>query len=232
MPIVTQRLQCVLAAAICLTFTPPALSQTATSQPPAPAALQIPMLDSPRTAADSAAVVRAAAIADTGRMMPGYRDISRYDTPGYCVAAVAGVGRETLRKHERDTLPEGSPRDVLAPAAIAIGKQCASRFTVQDAAPRELMHLMQLSLMTGDTAKMMAAMNRRVALATTPEARGNVLLDAIEELLNAHPNQPTLAATMAARMDSLGPGARLPRIQAHSWLVQLARKNEIGRAHV
>jgi len=199
----------------CLAMSAPlALAQTSTQLPQSIA--QIPKLDPPRTAADSAAVLKAAAIADTGRMTPGYRDISRYDTPGYCVAAIIGLGQETWRSHERDTLAVESPHDSLAPAAIAIGQKCAGRFTVTNTDPHELFNLMRLSLMTGDTATMTAAINRRFTLATTAEARGNILLDAVEELLNSRPVHPDLAAALLVRMDSLGAGARYPRLYAHN----------------
>jgi hypothetical protein len=183
-----------------------------------------------RTPIDSVKVMRLAAIADTGRMTPGYRDISRYDTPGYCLAAVRGVREETWRRNEQINVVEGSAEDTLPTAAIALGRRCLAALPdVGHVAPVELPNLFLLAMLVGDSVRMEAALTRAAALAPTVEARGYIYSDAIEQLagtafppLVAHPRELALANAFAARLDALGADARIPRFAAHTALRNVA----------
>jgi len=212
-------------ALIAVTFAIMPIANSAAAQNPSTQVVQRPSLEDRQSPADSAAAVAAAAIADTGRMMPPYRDISRYDTPGYCVAGMINIGHETWRKHERDTLEVGSPHDSLAPAALAFGRRCAAKFTVQTTDPHELYNLMRLSIMLGDEAKAISAVNRRVTLATTPQTRADMFLDAMKESLDAQPAQYALARTMLTRMDSLGTTAPAQRVEGHAMMLRRAERD-------
>jgi hypothetical protein len=70
---------------------------------------------------------------------------------------------------------------------------------------------------------------RQLTLAKTVEAKGYVYLDAIEELLAykfptliSHPANSPLAMALAAKLDSLGTGARIPRMLAYTQLANNA----------
>jgi hypothetical protein len=212
-------------------------TQTVAQQPTTSSAT--PSVDSAARAAvarmnapvDSVALARAAAIADTGRMTPGYRDLSRYNTPGYCMAAVRGVEQVTWRRGEQVLVVASSDQDTIPTAAATIGRQCVANLpAVAAIAPAELSNRLRLAILLGDTATVEAVVARQLSLAPTGEARGFVFTDAIGELLNVafpslvdHPMQFTLANTMLARLDALGKDARIPRFLAHGQLRNIAQ---------
>lgn len=165
---------------------------------------------------DSAAIAAAAAEADTGRMMPGYGDLSRYDTPGYCLGAMSSVQAAVWRAGEGDTIERESAGDTIPRAAIEIGKKCSSRMTADNVPEIELYNLMRLSILIGDTAKLRSVVNRQLALASTPASKGYVLLDAIDELLSARVIHRSMAMDLLKDLDALGHEARLPRLDAHN----------------
>jgi hypothetical protein len=175
------------------------------------------------TKSDSAAVIAAAAIADTGRMTPGYRDLSRYNTPGYCVAAIQGVESAVWRRQERVSVAQGSPQDTAPTAAISIGKKCMSQLPdVQRVDSIWLFDMMRLALYAGDTAKMKASISRQLQLVQNDEARGAILHDALDELLDnyttvavSHPARVELAKGILRQIDDLKEGARVARFEAH-----------------
>jgi hypothetical protein len=180
------------------------------------------------TRGDSAAMARAAAIADTGRMTPGYRDISRYDTPGYCVAAMRGITMETWRSGEGNLIVTGSAQDTVPTKAKVIGTQCMAHLPdVQQIAVQELPNMMRLAMFVGDTAVMQAVINRQFSLATTDEARGYVLSDAVHDLVDPttrvpHPLYVAMATNVLRRLDALGAGARIQRLIAHREMLHIA----------
>jgi hypothetical protein len=160
-------------------------------------------------------------------MTPGYRDLSRYNTPGYCAAAVHGVLNETWRRNERDLVKVASSADTLPTAVIAVGKACAAHLPpVSDIPVVELPPLIPLAVAIRDTALLNRAIARLQSVATTDEARGWVLYDAIEQVINpytGHSNiQTPLANALVARLDALGAGAHIPKLRAHGLLRHIA----------
>lgn len=167
------------------------------------------------SAADSMAYAAAHVTADTGRMVPAYRDLSRYNTPALCVSAIEGETALRWRRHERDTVEQTSPVDTFPTVAMTAGRACAAQFHDLAAVPaRQLYSLMKLYIMLRDSANVWAVVNRRVALAPTVVAKGEVLASAVKELRNAQPMQLGQAAVFLARLDSLGHAARVPRLLA------------------
>jgi hypothetical protein len=177
---------------------------------------------------DSAAVAAAAAKADTGRMKPGYRDLSRYSTPGYCMAAIYGMECEIWRHGQRNLLIPGSSDDTLPTAARAIGKRCVAQLDLRHVTPLELPNVMRLAVLLGDTTMLHSVIRQQLALASTTEARGYVWLDAVRELLGHadlpfihHPAYVAQATGFLPRLDSLGKSVILQRLQAHRLLFDL-----------
>jgi hypothetical protein len=189
------------------------------------------------SAKDSAAAVAAWAVSDTGRMVAGYHDLSRYTTPGMCVQVMRGTLLQELWRRN-DPPPSvipvqpGSEADTLPTAAIANVRRCIAKLPAVSAVqPLELSNVMQLGVMTNDTALREAAIARMLALATTDEARGYVLLDAMDAMLGpsigdeyhrTHYDMRVAGAEpMLARLDALGAGARLPRMLAHFRMAEI-----------
>jgi hypothetical protein len=164
--------------------------------------------------ADSIAYAKAHAIADTGRMIPPYQDMSRYDSPEMCVAGMMGITRRRWRRHERDTIPAFSVGDTLPTEAIVKGRACAARLDPASMTPIALYSLMKLDVMVRDSAALQSAIERQMALAPTVAAKGEVLHKAIQLLWTAHPVQVAQAVALLGRLDSLGHGARVPRLLA------------------
>jgi hypothetical protein len=86
-----------------------------------------------------------------------------------------------------------------------------------------------LAILIDDTAKAEAVVARQMALATTVEARGQVLVDAMDELLGLtssplvrHPVRLAAANAILARLDALGPEARIPQFLGHQKMRQIA----------
>jgi hypothetical protein len=177
---------------------------------------------------DSAAVASTAARADTGRMRLGYQDLSRYNTPGYCIAATHGMESEIWRQNQRALIVPGSDQDTLPTAALTVGKRCAAHLEVSQVKPIELPYFMQLAVALNDTVMLHKVIERQLALAPTDKARGYVWLDAIDELLNAtgfslvhHPLQMTIATHFLAKLDALGKPAVEQRLAAHGHMFEL-----------
>lgn len=179
------------------------------------------------SAKDSAAAIAAWAEADTGRMTPGYRDLSRYNTPGYCAAAVRGVLDETWRRNEREIVESASSADTLPTVAIAAGKACAAHLpSVSEIPAVELPPLIPLAVAIQDTVLLDRAIARLQSLATTDEARGWVLYDALEQVVNPYTGPSALrmplVTALVARLDAMGAGAHIPKLRAHGLLRHIA----------
>jgi hypothetical protein len=120
------------------------------------------------SSADSVALMTALAIADTGRMTPPYRDLSRYDTPGFCLAAIDGAAHARWRKHENDTIQRNSAGDTVPMAAKAIGRQCAAHLPdIAHTPVLELPDRLRLSLLIDDTATFTTVVDRQMTSATS-----------------------------------------------------------------
>ena len=181
------------------------------------------------TLKDSLAIVAAAEEADTGRMMPAYRDIARYNTPGYCLAGAHTLNSQSHRRNEYNLVQEGEAGDTAATVARGFARRCAARLpSVTNVASIELQNFMRLALFIGDTALFRSVIERKLSLEKTGEGRGFVLFDAIASIVGRdnrdHPIDMAPALVLEGRLDSLGPSAAAPRMEAHMMLRAIAEQ--------
>ncbi len=109
--------------------------------------------------ADSAALVESAIVSDTGRMLPGYKDLRAYDTPSYCLSLMKSLERYIWRAGERDTISPMSI-DTAPTQVIEKGRECISKFTPQSVASYELPNYLQVASVLRDTALMRTVVNQ------------------------------------------------------------------------
>ncbi len=105
--------------------------------------------------ADSVAIAAASAKADTGRMILPFQDLSRYTTPGQCLALTKSIESTIWRSNERDTMKYG-PSDSLPTEVRVKGAQCIAKMRPDNVAEMDLYNLLQASARVGDTARMRA----------------------------------------------------------------------------
>jgi hypothetical protein len=190
--------------------------------------------------ADSMAMVTAWAAADTGRMMPGYHDVSSYDTPGMCAAAMRGLLAETYRRSERSFVTPGSASDTLPTAVTTLGRRCLANLPRADAiSAMELHNYMVLAVMLRDTTLMNAVVARLSSIATTDEERGYAYADAISELTHLQylpDGSPTIPVPylrhLMTKLDALGIGAHVPRLIAHRVVRDFAERQQFDTTAV
>ena len=159
-------------------------------------------------------------VMDTGRMAVGHRDFARYDTPGKCLDAVVTERDALWRNKERDTLPYAPETDTLPAAAVQIGKQCGSRFTVEGTEPRELANLVVLLLMENEDDLARSAVERQIALAKGVDEQGKVLFTTLNAYMEVQPMRKAGAVAVLNRLDSLGRPVLLLRVAGHAVLEQ------------
>ncbi len=105
--------------------------------------------------ADSVAIAAASAKADTGRMILPFQDLSRYTTPGQCLALTKSIESTIWRSNERDTMKYG-PSDSLPTEVRVKGAKCIANMRPDNVAEMDLYNLLQASARVGDTARMRA----------------------------------------------------------------------------
>lgn len=106
---------------------------------------------------DSIALVNAAAVADTGRMIPGLQDLKAYSTPTYCLRLLETAQGYVWRSSERDTL--FADIDSIPTFASQKGRECISKFTPQTVRKDELYSYMQAASILKDTALIRSIVN-------------------------------------------------------------------------
>lgn len=154
---------------------------------------------------DSTAVLHAAAIADTGRMSPGYQDISRYQTPGMCLGAIKRVQHSVWRKRQRDTVYVGTYGDSIPTAAVEIGKRCALNLDLNSTPSHDIYDLIRLAALIRDETLAAAAVDRGLQLAANSERQGYLLVDAVEIFFHkSYPALTHLADSALNRYATLG----------------------------
>jgi hypothetical protein len=114
-------------------------------------------------------------------------------------------------------LQEQPPATVITEA-----QRCAQRFTAATVAPRELPFLLSLAVLSKDTVRARAVIDRQLALAPTAADKASVLLTAMRAYLQARPIQLTAAAAVLARFDTVAPTMNLARVQGHEQLLEIA----------
>ncbi len=173
-------------------------------------------------ARDSAAIVAAFAKADTGRSMPGYKDLSPYTTPRMCWAAFKRADDKRWRMEIIDTLKRLSSADTMPTAARQLGRSCMASMTPTNVSLLNLNALMQLSVHTGDTAKARAVVDHQLSIATDSRTRGIVLVDFLAELYKARPRQDRLIEEYFNRFDPSDTEGALATLVGYAYLKLLA----------
>jgi hypothetical protein len=172
--------------------------------------------------ADSVAYAAAHAIADTGRMIVAYKDFSRYTSPYMCLASLTGMMHRQWRRHEQDTVEQYSPGDTLPTEAMVKGRACIAKLDLRTMTPPELYAAMKMYVLLKDSAMVDALVARRMAQASTTEAKGQVMKEAIGLLWRARPTQREHAVAMMRQLDALGHDARIARLQAAADLYEMS----------
>ncbi len=163
------------------------------------------------TPTDSMKAIAARIKSDTGRMMPGYRDLSRYDNPGMCLVAMQGVQDAIWRRIESDTIPRYTPRDTIPTAVREIGRSCLSRMTPQSVDSAQLFDLMVAAIKVGDTALARNTVVYHASKITRGvRERGFVFVDAMELAFEGRPSQWVWAESLFPQILALGADAQEP----------------------
>lgn len=157
---------------------------------------------------DSAAAAAVWAKADTGRMMPGYQDLSPYDRPGYCLSAMQGKEQITWRRGESDTLPENTVNDTIPTVVREVGRACVAKMTPRTVPPEELNNLALLALRIGDTALARQTVDYHLSMMpNNAREQGYVLSDAIAGAVASRPMQIPFMESMLPRFTELDKAA-------------------------
>lgn len=162
------------------------------------------------------------ALADTGRMMPAYSDLSRYDTPVMCLLAVKGVESLMWRRREADTLPKDSEVDTIPTAARDVGRRCIAQFEVEAVPQNELYDLIRLAIIISDTSLARIGIERYLNLYEDDDIERSFIL--IGSVLNAVRNRPALiefAHSLIKYGDT--PESTLDMTSAYSHLIRINR---------
>lgn len=175
------------------------------------------------TLADSIAAQAAWAESDTGRMMPGYGDLSRYDNPGMCLAAITGVQNAIWRRGQPDTLPRYTGSDTIPTAAREIGRACLAHMSPENVDSAQLYDLMAAAIKAGDTAlARRAAVYHAAKITGGAREQGYVLFDAMQHGFASRPSQVEWAESLFRHIVTLGPDALDPMRDAFSLRSQIA----------
>ena len=100
----------------------------------------------------------------------------------------------------------------------ALSATCARKFKMATADSSDLRVLIGLYASAEMEDQLQSALERRIAMATTTEARAQALLDAVSRYVSYDtvPGRTARAEPYVARLDALGDSARKERIQAHA----------------
>lgn len=169
---------------------------------------------------DSIAIHVAAEKADTGRWMPGYRDLSRYDTPGYCMALMQNIQKATLRRGEMDTVEVGSPEHGYIPVTREIGRRCANLLSIDATPPQEFYNFMSLLIAIDDSVRFDSLMVRQLSVAADEEERAWILSDAATLSIVTRPIARGIMSRVFQQMDSIGPSV------PDQWMSALAARHK------
>jgi len=171
--------------------------------------------------------------ADTGVLIPGHRDFSRYTTPGWCRAAARTAATLLRRTIEFQTsLVTLRPvEDTLGSGGVAaVARACGEHFTIASAAARaqDLSALLDLALYEQNDTLAQAVLARVVALAPTPATVQDNYVEAIRYSLDEAkpPGSVRAAEAFVAKLDALGQSALVARLQAHSQLLAFWQRND------
>lgn len=165
---------------------------------------------------DSVAVRIAAEKADTGRWMPGYQDLSRYNTPSFCLAAIRRLTSIASRTGERDTIELGSSADTAVTKAMEFGRSCASKQHIATISPIEHYSFQQLLIYLNDTIRLDSLIAHQISSAPNEEEPVWILKDVVHSASQIRPMRHHIIDKILARLDTLGERATEPWADAIS----------------
>lgn len=116
--------------------------------------------------------------ADTGRMMPAYRDLHGYNTPAMCIAAVQRAESLYWRRGEGDYLPKSTPYDTLPRYARDVGNRCLLQFNVVTVGEEDLEDFVRLAIIIGDTSKARSGIERYLSIYQDDSVEQAIFLNA------------------------------------------------------
>jgi hypothetical protein len=156
--------------------------------------------------------------ADTGRMVWGHQEFSRYTDAAPCDRAVENAIREVRRDKESRTREP----DTLPPFAVAVARACGRHLAEVDAEHyTTLWSLFRLSLASGDDDRAARTLERLLSNATPATLRPSIIASAIEMYVRVKPSRLETARGWIATLDSMqektpdhGAPVRIARYQA------------------
>lgn len=163
------------------------------------------------TLSDSIAAISAWAKSDTGRMMPGYRDLSRYSSPGMCLVAMRGLQDAIWRRGETDTIPRYSAGDTTPTAVKDLGRSCLADMTPEKVDSAQLFDLMAAAIRAGDTALARNTVLYHASKITAGKRElGFLFFDAMLLSFQSQFSQWVWAESLFPKIAELGPDALEP----------------------
>jgi hypothetical protein len=154
---------------------------------------------------------------DTGDMVPGPDDFSRYTNWRLCYAAAlrtrATLQRTLATQAMVATLQKYTPeRDMLPDSEVTVARKCSAHFSVERIAGAELPGYLALALLTQDDSLLHAVFQRRLAMTHDSNA---VIQATIGAYLTADPARLAAADSLIAQIDARGSAALVVRLVAH-----------------
>ena len=144
---------------------------------------------------------------DTGILIAGHRDFTRYDTPGWCLAAGTWANALQHRSLESQMLLDTIPawEDTLGASATAsLTRRCGTRFTAGDARPEQLEDLFELALQQQNDSLAQAVAARAIQ---TGAAGAQNLEQTLAAYLHAQPPRLAAAAALVTQVEAQRGGA-------------------------
>jgi hypothetical protein len=148
----------------------------------------------------------------------------RYTSAARCVEGASRMTAFYWRDKHQDTARYAPATDVIPTPVRDSLRMCASHFSAATVADDDVLPMLQLSLLTGDTTAVNAAEARLTrSLAALPLPRRAWLLEGMASaLLGARPAQVTRARGYVRALDALGKPAASERMSTHKIVAEYA----------
>lgn len=154
---------------------------------------------------ESRAAIMRDSVAGLEWMLPAHRDWSRYTHPGQCLQAMNIVQMSTVLRssHVHRSIQD----DTLSTMARTLGAACAAKFTVDNVSAHDWKAFHKLALALGDLSLAHAIVESQLARASTPDEKGSVVMDALDNFAERDSRQVAAADSLVERIPSFGPQA-------------------------
>lgn len=176
-----------------------------------------------QTTNDTLAARLATITTDTGAFAPGFRDFSRFNTPGLCLAAARVTWAKFHVTLKAQSAADSTQMDTIgmgetAPIARACEAQVLRHGPPSSATIHDAYMLFDLALFEGNDTLARANLTKMVSDAPTPAKRDSVWVFGLRAYLWR--GWPLAAQQLMAEVDAVGPAARDAQLQMH-YLLQL-----------